>query len=222
MFDEIERPAADRNADAEQSEKRFVIKKRKSKEIAIAIEEDQLKRLADRYQITASYDVVDKQADPLLIISEQAERSIKKHIEWGIKTDRNVSEQGGILIGKPFLVGNIMVGIAEYVIPGDVKRADAVYLEMGTETWAKMLEVYDERYKNDGLYVIGWFHTHPNDLPVFMSPTDMKTQKDFFNEEWHFSLVLNPHRRLAACFHSATAMKCDYYPHCFADREEDL
>ena len=93
---------------------------------------------------------------------------------------------------------------------------------MGTETWAKMLKVYDERYKNDGLYVIGWFHTHPNDLPVFMSPTDMRTQKHFFNEQWHFSLVLNPHRRLAACFHSAAAMKCDYYPHCFADREEDL
>ncbi len=222
MFDEIERSAEDRNTDAEQTKKNFVIKKRKPKEIVTVIKEDQMKQFADRYLITASYDALDKLTGPLLIISEQAERSIKEHIEWGIKTDRNIFEQGGILIGKPFLVGDTMVGIVEYMIPGDPKRADEVYLEMGTETWAKMLKVYDERYKNDGLYVIGWFHTHPNDLPVFMSPTDMRTQKHFFNEQWHFSLVLNPHRRLAACFHSAAAMKCDYYPHCFADREEDL
>ena len=230
MFSEIERPAEDRNMDVkqhrenvvEQLEKSFVIKERKQKEIVTVIKEDQMKQFTDKYQITDFDDVLDMQAGSLLFISQQAEHGIKKHIEWGIKTDRNVSEQGGILIGKPFLVGNIMVGIAEYVIPGDAKRADAVYLEMGTETWAKMLKTYDERYKNDGLYIIGWFHTHPNDLPVFMSPTDMKTQKDFFNEEWHFSLVLNPHRRLAACFNSAKAIKCDYYPHCFADREEDL
>lgn len=76
----------------------------------------------------------------------------------------------------------------------------------------------DEQYRNQGQYVIGWFHTHPNSLDVFMSRTDMDTQRNFFNQDWHFSVVLNPHRRLIACFNSMDANICRFYPVNFADR----
>lgn len=159
-----------------------------------------------------------QQREPLLIISRRAEQEIKAHIAWDRKTSQNTREQGGILIGTPFLVDGRMVSVVECVIPAELSESSAVYLKMDTKTWIKMLNLYDERYQEQGLYVLGWFHTHPNSLGVFMSSTDMKTQRAFFCEDWHFAVVLNPHRRLIACFHSAQAVPCAFSPLDFADR----
>ena len=156
--------------------------------------------------------------EPLLIITHRAEREIKTHIGWARKTPQNVREQGGILIGTPFLVDGHMVSVVECVIPAELYESSAAYLKMDTKTWIKMLNLYDERYRDQGLHVVGWFHTHPNGLGVFMSSTDMGTQRAFFREDWHFAVVLNPHRRLIACFHSAQAIPCAFTPSDFTDR----
>ena len=156
---------------------------------------------------------------PVLVFTENAERTIKKHISWGKKTRENVYEQGGILIGRPFsLPGGGVLGLAEHAIPAVLSRASSAYLEMGTETWMRMLNIYDAQYKDKGLNVIGWFHTHPNSLPVFMSATDMGTQRTFFYQNWHFSAVMNPHQHLLACFCSAQAVSCGYYPQDYTTR----
>lgn len=173
--------------------------------------------LLERYPMLKTQRGLAQTNRPLLVITEEAERIIKKHIAWGKETARNVCEQGGLLIGKPVRVNQRRVGLAESAIPAELTRSDAAYLEMGVDTWAKMLNVFDERYSGQGLYVIGWYHTHPNGLPVFMSGTDLRTQRAFFNQPWHFAAVLNPHRKLLACFHSAQAEKCDYCPKTFTD-----
>lgn len=198
-------------------EGRFIIKKSSKRNISILNKID-IQQLIEKYPILEGIKELEKSNTPLLVISELAENRIKEHISWGMKTIENIYEQGGILIGKPFLVGNSILGIVEYVIPADLSHASTAYLEMGTETWMKMLNIYDEQYKEQGLYVIGWFHTHPNNLPVFMSYTDMETQRAFFNQDWHFSIVLNPHKQLIACFNSAKANRCEYYPVDFVDR----
>jgi len=199
------------------SKSSFVIKKRTSEKDAILQSVD-ISQLIEKYPALNSIKDLANLNSPLLVISECAEKGIKKHIAWGKITKTNMCEQGGILVGRPFLVGESVLGIVEYAIPAEIKRASSAYLEMGTETWTKMLDIYDEHYKENGLYIIGWFHTHPNDLPVFMSSTDMGTQRAFFNQDWHFSIVLNPHRHLIACFNSAKADKCKYYPSNFVDR----
>ncbi len=196
----------------------FVIKSKPSDKLFNIMQEVDVEELYLEYPALKEINRLDKIKSPLLYLSDQAEKEIKSHISWNKKTISNVNEQGGILIGKPFLVGHSILGIVECVIPAEVSRASSAYLEMGTDTWAKMLEIYDDKYKNEGLYVIGWFHTHPNSLSVFMSGTDMGTQRGFFNEDWHFSVVLNPHRRLIACFNSANADMCDFYPTDFVDR----
>ena len=198
--------------ETESTKGNFVIKRKPSDKAVDIVREIDIEQLLLEYPALEDIKGIDKMERPLLYISEQAEKEIKKHISWDKKTSANVNEQGGILIGKPFL------GIVECVIPGELSQASAAYLEMGTETWGKMLDVYDENYKDKGLFVIGWFHTHPNSLSVFMSFTDMGTQRGFFNQDWHFSIVLNPHRRLIACFNSVNADKCDYYPPDFVDR----
>lgn len=156
---------------------------------------------------------------PLLVFTENAERTIKKHVSWGKKTRENVNEQGGILIGRPFsLPDGGILGLVEHAIPAVPSRASSAYLEMGTETWVRMLDIYDTQYKDKGLSVIGWYHTHPNSLPVFMSFTDMGTQRTFFYQDWHFSAVMNPHRHLLACFCSKYAVSCSYYPQDYTAR----
>lgn len=196
----------------------FVIKSKpldKSADIVQKVDIEQLYTIYPALEETAD---LKKSKFPMLYISEEAEKEIKTHIHWNEKTDSNVYEQGGILVGRPFMVENGILGVVEHVIPAEASRANSAYLEMGTDTWKKMLDIYDEKYKNQCLYVIGWFHTHPNGLPVFMSGTDMGTQRNFFNQDWHFSVVLNPHRRLIACFNSADANKCHFYPVEFAGR----
>lgn len=200
------------------SEGSFVIKNRPSEIATRVIQEVDISELVQKYPLLESISNLNKLKSPLLIISERAERGIKEHISWGKNTKQNVCEQGGILIGRPFLTGDSILGLVEYVIPAEVSHASSAYLKMGTETWVKMLDIYDEQYKEDGLYIIGWFHTHPNNLSVFMSSTDMGTQRAFFNQDWHFSIVLNPHRHLIACFNSTKADKCDFYPTNFVER----
>lgn len=155
---------------------------------------------------------------PLIMLSSEAVKGIKEHISWGGKTRNNVYEQGGILIGKPYSIDGQIIGIVEYIIPADVTRASGAYLVMGTDTWVKMLDTYDNLYKEKGLYIIGWFHTHPNMLSVFMSATDMGTQKAFFNQPWHFAIVLNPQKKLIASFYSEKAISCEYYFDDFQDK----
>lgn len=196
---------------------RFVIKSNATDKVIDIVREVDAKQLFSDYPALKGLMELKKMKFPFLYISEQAEREIKEHISWNEKTQVNVCEQGGILIGQPFRIGKSILGIVEHAIPAEVSCSNSVYLEMGTKTWIKMLNIYDEKYKEKGLFVIGWFHTHPNSLPVFMSGTDMGTQRRFFNQNWHFSVVLNPHKCLIACFNSANADKCDYYLSDFAD-----
>lgn len=196
----------------------FVIKRR------AAVEKDSILRAVSMEQFLAEHPGLLSARElattrrPLLVISQRAEREIKDHIGWAMKTRYNIREQGGILIGSPYLVDGRVVSVVECAIPAELSESNAAYLKMDTETWVKMLNLYDERYRDQGLYVVGWFHTHPNGLGVFMSSTDMGTQWAFFRENWHFAIVLNPHRKLIACFHSAQADSCCLYPANFTDR----
>ena len=213
---EPERPERRNQNPSERTKPIFIIRRKPESGESI-MRDVSPESLLERYPMLKAQRDFDKVERPLLVITEEAERIIKTHIEWGRKTERNVCEQGGLLIGKPVRVKRRSIALAESAIPAELTRSNAAYLEMGIDAWAKMLSVFDERYSEKGLYVIGWYHTHPNGLAVFMSGTDMRTQRTFFNQPWHFAAVINPHRKLLACFHSAQAATCDYCPNTFTD-----
>src|SRR6185295_299681 len=73
-----------------------------------------------------------------------------------------------------------------------------------------MLDYVDrlEDASGDAPKVIGWYHTHPGSLDVFMSPTDQETQRRLFNQTWHFSLVLNPQRQEYRVYYGADSAEC--------------
>lgn len=42
-------------------------------------------------------------------------------------------------------------------------------------------------------FVIGWAHSHPN-YGCFLSSTDLRTQRKYFNQEYNIALVIDPIR----------------------------
>ncbi|MDR0429898.1 MAG: hypothetical protein LBH58_05400 [Tannerellaceae bacterium] len=147
-------------------------------------------------------------SENIILLTDNAKFLLFDHIGWGKKIENNIVEQGGLLIGKPYQVKDNVISIAESIIPAESTSSNAAYLNMGNDTWGKMLAEYDNRYAEKEYKIIGWYHTHPNSLSVFMSSTDMGTQKRFFNKKWHFALVLNPHKLKAKAFYSVSGAEC--------------
>ncbi|HBQ99088.1 MULTISPECIES: Mov34/MPN/PAD-1 family protein [unclassified Roseofilum] len=122
--------------------------------------------------------------DYICYLEMRAFDQIQRYISWGNKTLFNKVEQGGILLGHTFRDSdvNLTYAIIEQAIPGRLAKASPAYLEFTHETWKEMLDDVD-RLDTD-LQVIGWYHTHPNNLDVFMSGTDRATQKRMFGNDW--------------------------------------
>jgi proteasome lid subunit RPN8/RPN11 len=143
-----------------------------------------------------------------LYLTMNAFCEIKQHIGWGKRTDENRVEQGGILLGHAFRDSekNLTYAIAEQAIPGMLAIGNAAYLEVTHETWKEMLDDVDRLGAQ--LQVIGWYHTHPNNLDVFMSGTDRATQERLFGNDWQFAIVLNPHKKIWRAFYGANSCEC--------------
>lgn len=144
-------------------------------------------------------------------LTMNAFNTIQQHIAWGDRRHENVVEQGGILLGHAFRNpdAGVVYAIAEQAIPGRLARGSAGYLEVTHETWKEMLDYVDRL--GTQLQVIGWYHTHPNDLDVFMSGTDRTTQKRLFGNDWQFAIVLNPHKQIWRAFYGADSRECRGY-----------
>ncbi len=134
------------------------------------------------------------------------------HLGWGKRTDRNVVEQAGLLVGHRYLDPNgEAFAIVEHVLEAQFGESSSGAITLTHETWFDLLNRLDALPVPDGAtawQIIGWYHTHPNTLPVFMSGTDRRTQRDFFAGPEYFAFVLNPHTRLWAAFRGGDCEEC--------------
>ena len=154
------------------------------------------------------------QSHSILCISQKAKIQIWQHIGWGEKNSAiNTNEQGGILLGNVYrdTEKSIVHGLVTQVVTTDLAQGKPAYLKMTHEAWSQMLNDADfiiDANPDKDLQVIGWYHTHPNNLDVFMSGTDLNTQQKFFYQKWHYAVVLNPHREYWRVFIGAEAKEC--------------
>lgn len=182
---------------------------------------------------TPGYEPSHKNLSPLhtqqeteAIISDQTDRNVKiflnkdtqdqiwHHIGWGKRTDQNIVEQGGILLGHVYQDPRtgVQFAIVKKAIPGKSAKGTSAYLEMGHEVWKEMIEMVDnylDANPNYNIQIIGWYHTHPNSLDVFMSGTDRNTQGLYFYKDWHYAIVLNPHKQIWKAFYGKNAIECE-------------
>lgn len=146
-------------------------------------------------------------------LTPTARKQIFKHIGWGKRTRSNHIEQGGILLGHTYVDSEkqLTYGVVEQAIAGKTSGS-AAYVEFSHEIWKDMLGQADnllKQHPDSKLQIIGWYHTHPNELPVFMSGTDQNTQARLFNKDWHFAIVLNPHKQIWKAFWGQRATECE-------------
>lgn len=143
-----------------------------------------------------------------LILADHAYKKLKHTLEWGEKTHRNCVEQGGILLGNVCSYHNEIYCFIEDVLLAET-HGDPVFVEFTNRMWAEMqdrlTEINASMKDGEKLVIVGWFHTHPNDLAVFMSETDMDTQRLNFSQKWQVSLVMNPHTNKYRVFFGADA-----------------
>lgn len=151
-----------------------------------------------------------------ILITNNARETIFEHISWSIDSERNSVEQGGILIGHSYLEKdtNQITGLVTQAIPATTAKGSMAYLEFDHNTWKLMIDKLDlinDDNQEDELQVIGWYHTHPGRLSVFMSGTDLNTQSKMFPMDWQFAIVLNPQKQIWRTFSGSKAKECKGY-----------
>lgn len=121
----------------------------------------------------------------------------------------NRVEQGGLFAG--FRLSET-AAVVTLVIPADHYTAQT----SGYVEWSGLEDIYMRRkireYKSElakinpemahKFEILGWFHSHPNQLPVFMSRTDRATQTEKYPDS--FALVVNPHTMIWKAYWGAS------------------
>lgn len=149
----------------------------------------------------------------VLIFSPSAANDLLNHkIGWGRHDfQRNRREQGGWMIGHHTRnqAGEIITTEVDYVLEAETSIREPGYIEWSALEDIRLQRAFfaiqQECAERDpafakGLELVGWWHTHPNRLPVFLSGTDMTTIREKFNQPGHYSVVLNPHTMIWRAF----------------------
>lgn len=140
-----------------------------------------------------------------LVLCHMAVREIFDFIEWdrGERPDSR-DEQGGILLGKRYYDAqkDIHFAVVSKAVTANNAVESSGYLDITQECWREMHEKKDLYNESTGenAVIVGWFHSHPNNLPCFMSWTDRNTQDLFFDGDNTYSIVFNPQRHLLKAF----------------------
>jgi proteasome lid subunit RPN8/RPN11 len=136
-------------------------------------------------------------------LAKQCEHSIDSHLA------SETAELGGLLLGRvfnaPFATSSNYpwITLIEKALPSHEYRNSSVSLRMGTEVWNRAGALLQ-----NGLMVVGWYHSHPN-LGVFFSGSDRATQSAFFNHPYALGLVIDPIRNERKCFFGGVSQELD-------------
>lgn len=128
------------------------------------------------------------ESSPIIIFPFEVKKKIYNFLSNGD------IELGGLLVGSVFSYDNLNNGIVlieiQHFIESEDFEASPVSLRMESSIWQSLNHC---GYVTKEVFLIGWFHSHPN-LGAFFSSTDRKTQKAFFNQNYSLGLVIDPVR----------------------------
>ncbi len=176
------------------------------KELSYSVKKHSLNAKCDNYKTANSA--------YLLYILKDAADAILSFIEWDKHTEHNHTEVCGFMIGHHYYDESKDINYTEVesIITAPTDMSTEVYLQLSTDSMfaiEQALDAYNAEHETDCKFV-GWFHTHPNSLPVFMSSTDLITQTRYFSDDLGYAIVLNPHKLYWKAFRSASCadVKC--------------
>ncbi|KZL49925.1 hypothetical protein A2T98_10095 [Nodularia spumigena CENA596] len=120
-------------------------------------------------------------------ILETAHTDLVEHL----RKDTRV-EHGGILFGNAYTDDEYGVYVEiTAAVAAPATMGTGAYLEFTAESWLGIMDYAKAAHPSAN--IVGWYHSHPN-IGVFMSGTDMRTQRAFFYHPWCLSIVCDPVR----------------------------
>jgi len=106
-------------------------------------------------------------------------------------------EHGGILTGEAYRDpgGQYYVLVKDAIAATDSKGSPT-HLRFKADSWKP---IWDHLKLNPSVQIVGWYHTHPG-LGVFLSGTDLRTQRLYFASPWNIAVVIDPVARKIGYF----------------------
>lgn len=137
---------------------------------------------------------------PKVYILEDALKNLIEHLKSNLRV-----EQGGILFGNAYTDPTFGIYVeVTAAVPAPATIGTGASLEFTPDSWVGIMNHAKATYPESN--IIGWYHSHPN-ISVFMSGTDMRTQRAFFPHPWCLSIVCDPVQNTIGYFLGEKAQK---------------
>lgn len=129
------------------------------------------------------------------------------HLIEHLRSNKKV-EQGGILFGNAYqdpFSGELYIEITA-AIPALATIGTSAHLDFTPDSWMGIMDYARAEHPQEN--IVGWYHSHPN-IGVFMSGTDMNTQRAFFHHPWSLSIVCDPVKKQIGFFLGEKAVQVE-------------
>ncbi len=143
-----------------------------------------------------------RQGVPLCFIRRAAWEIVQSHL----REDTSI-ELGGLLVGQAYfdIEMALFITVVEQALPAREGEGTALTFSYTENTWRTLSPQLDSLPAEWTL--LGSYHSHPG-LGVFLSSTDLDTQRGVFSHDWQIALVADPLSGAAGIFFGAEGHPC--------------
>ncbi|GET41493.1 Mov34/MPN/PAD-1 family protein [Microseira wollei] len=138
-----------------------------------------------------------------VFIHQTAEECLKEHLSRDSYT-----ETGGVLVGQAYFCKKIKRHYTEIVgaIPAINTVGNRVHFEFTSESWNEIYKIRQRDFPQN--VIVGWYHSHPGH-GIFLSGTDLTTQRSCYNQIWQIAVVYDPLNQQIGFFYGADGKRID-------------
>ncbi len=118
------------------------------------------------------------------------------------------NETGGLLVGQAYLCPDTRNHYTEIVgsIAAPYTVGNRVHFQFTPECWQAILSNQQQCFPETT--IVGWYHSHPGH-GIFLSGTDLNTQRLCFKQIWQIAVVYDPLRQEIGYFYGASGKRID-------------
>lgn len=154
-----------------------------------------------------------------IAFDEEASDALYSEVAWGRRTYRNQTEQIGLLAGHfcnaapEGAAPKIWLEVKKIIPCRNPEISKKDYIKISPENWKSMYEELEQinREQEQELVLVGWYHTHPENIPAVFSNIDYETHTSQFTYEYNAAVVLNPHRKTWKAYYGPKCKECQCY-----------
>lgn len=132
-------------------------------------------------ECTSPVSIPQPEADPSVLVfaNQRCFDAMYEHAHCDI-----LREQAGILCGEAYQDSSQLYLDVNSAVPVDT-ISNPVHFQFHERSWESVWKQCENKA------ILGWYHTHPG-FGIFLSPTDLRTQANYFAARWQITVVIDP------------------------------